>query len=67
MTKNQLESRSRKYLWILKMMPLVVRKRCPPGIYNVGELVVVVDGNSSVSGDGFNMCLIAVDGGMHFA
>jgi len=36
MTRNQSESRSRKYLCILKVMPLVVRKRCPPGIYNVG-------------------------------
>ena len=36
MTRNQSESWSRKYLWILKVMPSVVRKRCPPGIYNVG-------------------------------
>ena len=36
MTRNQSESRSRKYLWTLKMMFSVVRKRCPPGMYNVG-------------------------------
>jgi len=36
MTRNQSESRSRKYLWTLKMMFSVVRKRCLPGMYNVG-------------------------------
>jgi len=36
MVRNQSESRSRKYLWILKMMFSVVRKRCLPGRYNVG-------------------------------
>jgi len=32
-----------------------------------GELVVVVKGNSSINRDGFNISLVAVDGGMHFA
>ena len=36
MTRNQSESWSVKYLWILKVMPSVVRKRCPPGMYKVG-------------------------------
>jgi len=28
--------------------------------------VVVVKGDSSISGDGFDIMLVAVDGGMHF-
>ena len=29
--------------------------------------MVVVDGDSSIGGDGFDIILVAVDGGMHLA
>ena len=32
-----------------------------------GQLVVVIDGDSSVGGEDLDIFLIAVDGGMHFA
>ena len=32
-----------------------------------GELVVVVKGDSSIGGDGFDILLVVIDGGMHFA